>query len=363
LETGRTLFHDARRVEPEQLTLCDAFVVVAPIANQAGETIGALYGIRHDHPQNQRRGIRPLEAQFVQAVAETVSASMQRLEKEREAAKLRVRMEQVFSPGLARELERNPRLLEGDQREITVMFADMRGFSSLSEQLSPHELYQLLGDAMDRLTAVILRQEGILIDYYGDGFSAFWNAPVPQPNHAYLACEAARQIQRELEDLNADWQGFTGRRLRMGIGIHTGIALVGNSGSRQRIKYGPRGSTVNLAARIENATKQLGVPILMSGESQRLLGTALPTQRVFRQTFEGMSKPVDLYQPLESERTNTQVLETFAQALAAFDKQQWEPSLEILEQLRAAGYSDAPLDHLLRKTREHFTPTLGSRLL
>jgi adenylate cyclase len=356
LTSGRTYFHDSRVVSSETISEGDAFVVVAPLVNRSGSVIGALYGIRHDHAQNQRRGIRPLEAQFVQAVADTVSAGMQRLEKEAEAAKLRARLEQVFSPTVARELERNPRLLEGDQREITVLFADLRGFTSLSEQLSPRELYQLLSDMMDRLTAVVMRYDGILIDYYGDGFSAFWNAPIPISQHAWKACSAAQDIQRELEDLNADWQGLIGRRLRIGIGIHTGLALVGNAGSQKRIKYGPRGATVNLAARIENATKHIGLPVLLSAETHQQVNHLIPARRVFRQSFEGIGKPVDLFQPLFAETKNQASDDLFEQALQQYEAEEFENALRLIEQLRSQGISDAPLDHLHRRVREKISP-------
>ena len=350
----RTLFHDARSIAEGNYEQCGEFVVAAPIFGERGEVLGVMYGARFDHEQNHRRGIRPLEAQFVQAVSDAVSAALTRISKETEAARIRARMEQVFSPKISRELERNPRLLEGDQREVTVLFGDIRGFTTLSEQLSPRESYTLLGDAMDRFTNIIMRQEGVIIDYYGDGLAAFWNAPFKQPDHARLACEAAFAMQRELADLSADWIGLTGRNLRMGIGIHTGLALVGNAGSFARIKYGPRGNTVNLAARVENATKQVGLPILITHSTMLALRETLPTRRVFRQKLAGFETAVDLYQPLSGNLVNsTEAYRTsLNQAIELYETGDFARAGELLEALQLNGVEDAALDHLLRRIRE-----------
>jgi len=141
----QTLFHDARAIAERVPETCSGFVVAAPVVGVSGEVVAVVYGSRFDHENNNRRGIRPLEAQFTQAVAETVSAGLSRLERESEVIRLKSRLELAFSPSVVRELEQNPNLLEGDQREVTILFCDLRGFTPLSERLSPRESYALIG--------------------------------------------------------------------------------------------------------------------------------------------------------------------------------------------------------------------------
>jgi len=297
----QTLFHDARAIAEAFDTQCGGFVVASPIFDDAGQVIAAVYGARFDHENNNRRGIRPLEAQFVQAVADTVSAGLTRLDRESELVRLKSRLELAFSPTVARELERNPRLLEGVEREVTILFCDLRGFTPLGERLSPRESYALLGDVMDRFTHDVMRFDGVLIDYFGDGLAAFWNAPLLQDDHALLACRAAFSMCDALPELSDDWFSVTGRHLRLGIGIHTGVSLVGNAGSRSRIKYGPRGTAVNLASRVQSASKQLELPVVITQTTAQRLQGKLPTRQVARLKLEGFAEPVELYQPLMNE--------------------------------------------------------------
>lgn len=346
-----TLFHDARRLAGAKQGRAGEFVVAAPILDSAGDVMGMVYGLRVDHANNHRRGIRPLEAQFTQAVSDTVSAAYKRLTKEAEAAKLRAQLEQVFSPALARSLDANPQWLEGCQREVTVLFCDIRGFTSLSEYLSPREAFSLVSDAMDRFTSIVSRHDGVVIDYFGDGFAAFWNAPTPQPRHAQLACQAALDLQLEATDWSADWLPLTGRHLRIGVGIHTGPALVGNAGSATRIKYGPRGATVNIASRVEGATKAIGIPVLISQATAHQLPTDFPCRRVFRQALPGVDQPVDLYQPLTSGQAAklVPIASQWQHALAKYEAHDNESAMAIIDSLIVALGEDAAVEHLRRR--------------
>jgi adenylate cyclase len=290
----QTIYHDARQLS-ERTDSCQGFVVASPIVDSGGELVGAAYGVRFDHASNSRRGIRPLEAQFSQAVADAVSAGFCRAAREAEVVRLRTRLEQVFPPSVTHELERNPRLLEGDQREVTILFGDLRGFTSLAERLSVRESYHLLADVMDALTNIVSEHGGVLIDYFGDGLAAFWNAPLPQSGHAELACQAALAMCEVLPEISHDWHAITGRPLRLGIGIHTGEAMVGNAGSRSRIKYGPRGNAMNVASRVQTATKQFEAPILLTRATADQLTGSLPIRSVGPTQFDGLADAVELF--------------------------------------------------------------------
>jgi adenylate cyclase len=344
----QTLFHDARLIAEGEFDRCSSFVAAAPIVSDARAVAGVVYGVRFDYDNNHRRGIRPLETHFVQAVADAVAAGLERREREMEVIRLRSRLELAFSPSVARELEHNPKLLEGDEREVTILFCDLRSFTSLSERLSPRESYALLSDVMDRLTHEVTRLDGVVIDYFGDGLAAFWNAPLRQPNHPYLACQTAFAMLDALPDLSDDWCAISGRQLRLGVGIHTGKALVGNAGSRSRIKYGPRGGAMNLASRIERLTKDMGVPILISEPTARQLQGRVAVRRVARTKIAGFADPVDLFQPLtrpqaEAWKPHESI---FEDALSAFDRRRFEQSARLVEQLQAGGVADPVVDHL-----------------
>jgi adenylate cyclase len=295
----RTLFHDAGQLSTFNCDQPYRFEVAAPIFDEQQQVVGAVYGTRRYHAKNLRAGIRPLEAQFVQLLADSVSAGLMRLNREAEFARTRVMFEQVFSPKIAMELQRNPRILDGQEREVTVMFCDLRNYTPLAERLGSKAICQLLSDVMDYLTAIVIEQDGVIIDYYGDGMAAFWNAPFDQPDHALRACRAALDMLAGFANVSDDWISLVGHPLQLGIGIHTGDALVGNSGSSRRLKYGPRGNTVNIASRIESETKRIGLPLLISGETAAQVKDRLITRRTWRSELPGIERPIDLYQPFD----------------------------------------------------------------
>ena len=296
LNDRRTFYRGLAEMAPSaSLAHVDA-VVASPVFDATDAIVGVVYGSRGIQPGAKRPGILPMEARLVQLLAGAVSAGLARMEKEAEAARNRARFEQFASPVVAAELERNPELLEGMEREITVLFSDLRGFSRISEQLGARDTFQLVGDVMDKLTEQVLKHGGIIIDYYGDGLAAMWNAPLDQAEHAKLACRAALAMQQELPTISALWQDRLGKPLQIGVGVNTGPARVGNAGSRMRLKYGPRGHTVNVSSRIEGATKYLGVPVLIAGSTQRLLGDEFHTRRVCQVRAVGLDGNVELHE-------------------------------------------------------------------
>ena len=271
-------------------------VVASPIFSERGEVAGVVYGSRDVSPDNSARGIVPLEAQFVQLLAAAVSTGLARIAQEAEAARARVQFEQFFSPELAGALQRDRGILAAQERELTLLFADLRGFSRSRRADRRGETYKLLSDILDRLTNQVMDHGGVVIDYYGDGLAAMWNAPTDQPQHADLAAEAALAMLGELPRLNQAWEEKLGSCIRLGIGLHTGTAQVGNSGSQRRLKYGPRGHAVNLTSRVEAATKVLRAACLLTASTQSALSIAMPRRRICRAQLTGMAEPVDLFE-------------------------------------------------------------------
>ncbi|WP_186510701.1 adenylate/guanylate cyclase domain-containing protein [Caenimonas sedimenti] len=163
----------------------------------------------------------------------------------------------------------------GERRVLTLLFSDLAGFTTASEQLPPEQVATVLNAYFTRMTAAVHQHGGTLDKFIGDAVMAFWNAPLPEPAHAERALACAREMQREMETLRASWQGtpFAGIRLR--IGLHTGEAAVGNLGSAARFTYTAVGDTVNTAARLEAANKQLGTDILLSKATHDALPEAM----------------------------------------------------------------------------------------
>ena len=183
VEQQQTIFHEAAQIASDQPFRDTHTAVVCPITATDGQTIAVVYGFRARHSTNNRIGARALEVQFVQLIAGSIAAAMMRLEKEAEASRSRVLLEQAFSPKVVRQLEVDPNILAGVTREVTVLFADLRDFSAISEKAGPKVTYQMLTDVMDRFSEIIRDNDGVIIDYYGDGISAFWNAPIEQEHH------------------------------------------------------------------------------------------------------------------------------------------------------------------------------------
>jgi adenylate cyclase len=272
-------------------------VIASPIFDKADNVVGAIYGVRNKLTalSGSNIGVNPLEAQIVQLLSSSVSAGLARQEQEAEAGRLRVQFEQFFSADLARELQKNHKLLEGHDTEITVLFTDIRGFSRISESLNPRETCSLVADVMEELTSCVMAFEGVVVNYSGDGIMAMWNAPAPQSDHAIKACKAALAMVARMPAVQERWKNKVSLPVKVGIGINTGMALCGNTGSKMKFQYGALGHTVNLASRIEGATKVMGVPILISGFTKKLVGSAFATRKLRKIRVIGINEPVDIY--------------------------------------------------------------------
>ena len=163
--------------------------------------------------------------------------------------------------------------LGGETREITVLFCDVRGFTGISERLDAAELTRFLNRLLTPLSDAVLETRGTIDKYMGDAIMAFWNAPLDDTEHAANACRAALAMMQALDGLNAEWaaeaeaRGEAHTPVAIGIGIATGLCCVGNLGTERRFDYSVIGDNVNVAARLQNQTKQLGTPILVAAST------------------------------------------------------------------------------------------------
>lgn len=198
---------------------------------------------------------------------------------ERRRSGLKRAFAQYLAPALVEKLAERPERLRlgGETREMTILFSDIRGFTTLSEKLRPDVLSQVLNRYLTRMTGVILDSGGTIDKYIGDAVMAFWNAPLDDPNHVAAAARAALAMRAGLAAFNEEEAAFARREgresvtLRFGVGINSGLAAVGNFGSEQRFTYTALGDAVNLAARIESLTKTYGVDVLVSENTRDAL--------------------------------------------------------------------------------------------
>jgi adenylate cyclase len=187
--------------------------------------------------------------------------------------------------------------LGGDEREISVLFCDIRGFTAWSETVEAEVVIEQLNALLRGLSASVLETGGTLDKYTGDGLMAFWGAPLAQPDHADRALQAAINMLGRLDECNAERAKQGLKPFAIGIGIHSGTAVVGNIGHEDRLDYTAIGDTVNTAARLEAATKEVGSVLVFS---DRTYSELLPTrQRLCRSagdvTVKGKAEPISVY--------------------------------------------------------------------
>ncbi|MBY0526388.1 MAG: adenylate/guanylate cyclase domain-containing protein [Gemmataceae bacterium] len=319
LEAKRTFWDVPTSTEAEHSLVDVKAVVAAPILDRNGAVIGALYGDRR-HGGHATKPISRLEAMLVELLATGVAAGLARIEQEQAALTARVQFEQFFTPELTRQLAAHPDLLEGRDAEVSILFADIRGFSRVSGRLGPAGTFEWIGDVMGELSESVLSHQGVLVDYIGDELMAMWGAPEAQPQHALLACRAALDMLQRIPRINARWEARLGEKMGLGIGINTGTARVGNTGSQRKFKYGPLGPTVNLASRVEGATKYLKTRFLVTEATRARLDASFTARRLCQVRVVHIIQPVTLFELRPSDSSDALQFQTnYERALVAFE--------------------------------------------
>jgi adenylate cyclase len=245
--------------------------------------------------------------------------------------------------------------LEGENREMSVLFSDVRGFTTLSEGFAPRELTRLMNELLTPLTDVIQKKRGTIDKYMGDAIMAFWGAPLPDPDHASRAVEAALQMIDTTKRMAADFASRGWPQLQIGVGISSGLMNVGNMGSQFRMAYTVLGDTVNLGSRLEGLTKQYGVGIVVSGATAQLCPNI-----VFRELdlvkVKGKNEPVAIYEPLglksDIAAAHLTRLECFAEMLRLYRARHFSGAQELLGNL--AAEREEPLIALYKQRIAHF---------
>lgn len=245
---------------------------------------------------------------------------------------------QYVPPELVAEMAVNPAAfsLEGENRELTVLFSDVRDFTSISEGLDPKELTQLMNEYLTPMTHIIHRHRGTIDKYIGDAVMAFWGAPVPEKEHPRLALLAALDMLTSVEELRKEFAARGWPQITIGIGLNTGNMTVGNMGSEFRKSYTVMGDAVNLGSRLEGLTKNYGAYLIVS-DSTRQAVEDIAYRELDLVRVKGKREPVAIYEPLgvENELSDEQrdCLSCYHQALSDYRQQRWQQAQQGFEHL------------------------------
>ncbi|MCP5141145.1 MAG: adenylate/guanylate cyclase domain-containing protein [Chromatiales bacterium] len=227
----------------------------------------------------------------------------------------------------------------GESREMTVLFSDVRNFTSLSERLAPDELTALMNAFLTPLTGVIHEYRGTIDKYMGDAIMAFWGAPLENPAHATQAVGAALAMQARVSQLDREFQARGWPALAIGIGVNTGTMNVGNMGSQFRMAYTVLGDSVNLGSRLEGLTKFYGVGIIVSADT-RDAANGFAYRELDLVRVKGKTRPVGIFQPLaplgEFDAHAAAELAEWDLALAAYRHRDWQAALDHMDRLPAS---------------------------
>jgi adenylate cyclase len=260
---------------------------------------------------------------------------------ERKGRHLKKAFSSYVSPDLVKQIEKDPDklVLGGEQRELSILFSDIRGFTTVSESLTPPELVKLLNEYLSPMTRIVLEERGTLDKFIGDAVMALFNAPLDVPEHAIHACATAVRMMEELKLLNTGFSERGMNTLDIGVGINTGPAVVGNMGADIRFDYTAIGDSVNLASRLEGLNKYYGTHILVSEDTRKQVNdTRFTFREVDRVKVKGKLTPIVMYELMIS---NLHILQSFEDALEKYRSQNFADAKLVFDELVSSA-NDGP---------------------
>ncbi len=267
---------------------------------------------------------------------------------EAQRSQIRHAFSQYLSPAVIQDIIADPDKLKlgGEERELTLMFCDVRNFTTISQDLSAVELTQFINELLSPLTEIILEQRGTIDKYMGDAIMAFWNAPLDDPEHAAHACQAGLKMVAKMDELNEIWRQRADaakrphKRVNIGMGINAGQCCVGNLGSTYRFDYSAIGDEVNVTSRFEGLTKIYGVPAVIG---QRAVAPGFAALELDKVAVKGRSRASSIYTLIDMLRADKTQLERLKEKheafLAAYRGQKWDRAEQLIHDCRDIGVS------------------------
>jgi adenylate cyclase len=238
---------------------------------------------------------------------------------------------QYVDERVVKQLIENPEMskIGGENREVTILFSDLKGFTKLSEHLGAEKIVKLMNIYLTEMSDIIRHNEGTIDKFIGDSIMAFWGAPLPNPDAPYLACLSALQMQARLDGMRSRWSEFGDIEVKQRIGINTGVCIIGNVGSERKTNYTAIGDAVNLASRLEGVNKRYGTSILISEYTCSKVADRFVLRELEPVVVQGKTEAVTVFElryrsdePLPHQIRS--FLELYNQALASFKKRDWD---------------------------------------
>jgi class 3 adenylate cyclase/CHASE2 domain-containing sensor protein len=266
---------------------------------------------------------------------------------------------QYVDERVVKQLIENPEMskIGGENREVTILFSDLKGFTKLSERLGAEKIVKLMNVYLTEMTDIIRRNEGTIDKFIGDSIMAFWGAPLPNPDAPYLACLSALQMQTRLEEMTSRWSEFGDIEVKQRIGLNTGVCIIGNVGSERKTNYTAIGDAVNLASRLEGVNKLYGTSILISEFTYAKVAERFVLREIEPVIVQGKTEAVNVYElsarihePLTSELKV--FLDIYRRALAAYNAGDLEVAAELFRQAIALDTDDPVCRYFLGKIKD-----------
>ncbi len=310
-----------------------------PSAALGGASVAIAFGTSWLLFKHAQLLIDPVYPWVVMTLVYLVATLLGHLRTEARQREIRGAFSHYMSPHYVDELAAHPERLKlgGQARVMTIMFCDIRGFTSLSEKLDAESLTHFMNSFLSPMTEIITERKGTIDKYIGDCIMAFWNAPLDDPDHARNAVQAAQAMRRKLVELNRLWPAEAAYRVflpvRIGIGINTGECVVGNFGSQQHFDYSLLGDPVNLASRLEGLGKVYGIDLVIGEETAALLGD-LALIEVDLVAVKGKSEAGRIYTLPPEQVVEEQFINQHSALLGAYRRQDWASALHLLNDRR-----------------------------
>ncbi len=254
------------------------------------------------------------------------------IKEEREKKKIRGAFQYYLTASVINEMLKDPTKLKlgGDKKDLSVLFSDIRGFTTISEKLTPEELVHLLNEYLTAMTDVVFKHDGMLDKYMGDAIMAVFGAPLDQPDHARRACQTALEMMDELHRLQKKWQAEGKPVLNIGIGVNSGDMVVGNMGSEMRFDYTVMGDMVNLGSRLEGINKEYGSNIIFSEFTYNAVKDFMCCRELDWVRVKGKKLPVKIYELLAEKKDESkfkELITAFEEGLALYRASRWDEAI------------------------------------
>ena len=293
-------------------------------------------------------------------ITSAATLAYQYVNESKEKQFIRKSFQYYLSPDVVHELIQNPHKLSlnGEKRKVTILFSDIRGFTTLSETMTPEELTHFINEYLTAMTDIIMDNKGMVDKYIGDAIMAFWGAPVENENQTHDAAIAAMQMSARLVELNNEWKLRNIPHLGIGVGINTGEVVVGNMGSSKRFNYTIMGDEVNFASRLEGINKMYGTSSLISESTAAELvnNDSFFLRELDMVMVKGKKEPKKIFELITTLGKNSaeRLLQDFTKARALYTEGKWHEAITAFEYI-LTYQDDPPSKTFIERCKEFIT--------